>query len=84
MTGIKVDFNSISDYIAAVNWLDILAVNLTADSLWSEFSTVLRTAIDMYVPKNVSHYMNDKCRRWYPAALRHSIHKTRCLRSKKR
>ena len=81
----KADFDSISGYIAAVNWLDILTVNLTADSLWSAFSTVLQMAIDMYVPKKrVSEFMNVKYRRWYPAALRHAISKKRCLWSKKR
>jgi len=81
----KADFNGISDYIATVNWLEILTVNLTADSLWSAFRTVLQTAIDMYVPqKIVNNCINVKCRRWYPAALRHSIHKKRCLWRKKR
>ena len=40
----------ISSYIAAFNWLDMLATNLTADSVWCTFCDVLHTAIDMHVP----------------------------------
>ena len=76
----KADFDSICEYIAAVNWLNVLTVNLTADSLWRAFSDVLQTAIDRYVPKKtVSSCMNIKCRRWYPAALRRAINRKRCL-----
>ena len=49
----KADFDSICEYIAAVNWLNVLTVNLTADSLWRAFSDVLQTAIDRYVPKKL-------------------------------
>ena len=44
-------YNSVCEYISAVNWLDVLTVYLNTDSLWSAFSNVLQTAIDLYVPK---------------------------------
>ena len=41
---------SMSDYLTAVDWLGILTVNLTANDLWSAFTGILRTAIDLFVP----------------------------------
>ena len=76
----KADFDGMSNYIAAVGWLELLSVNLTADQLWAAFSNVLQSAIDLFVPvKHVSEYMPTKNRRWYPAALRRAIARKRCL-----
>ena len=47
----KADFDGISNYLAAFNWFDLSHTNLTADSLWSAFSHVLRTAVELYVPR---------------------------------
>jgi len=47
----KGDYNSICDYLFSVNRLNVVTVNLTADSLWNAFINVLQTAIDLYVPK---------------------------------
>jgi hypothetical protein len=73
------DFDGISSYIAAFNWLDMLTTNLTADSIWCAFSDVLHSAIDMYVPTKPVRNVSIKNRRWYPAALRHAISKKRSL-----
>ena len=78
------DFDGISSYIATFNWLDMLATNLTPDSIWCAFSDVLHTAIDMYVPIKPDRNVAIKNRRWYPAALRHAISKKRSLCGRKR
>jgi len=38
------DYDSMSDYIAGIDWLGILSTRLTADSLWAAFSDVLQAA----------------------------------------
>ena len=74
------DYDAMSYYIAGVDWLSLLSTNLTTDSLWSAFSNVLQTAIDLFVPVNYIRRDNSvKCRRWYPAALRRAIVRKRCL-----
>lgn len=79
------DYDEMSNYIAAINWNDVLAVNLTADSLWAALSDILQSAIDMFVPvKHVSEYTRTKNRRWYPAALRRAITRKKCLWRKHR
>jgi len=76
----KADFDSMSDYIGAMDWFALLSVNLTPDSLWAAFTDVLQKAVDLYVPvKYVSSYANVKCKRWYPAELRRAIIRKRCL-----
>jgi len=67
------NFEGISNYLAVFNCLDLLTTNLTADSLWSAFSDVLHTTIDMFVPLKPVKNSNIKSQRWYPAALRHAI-----------
>ena len=79
------DYDAMSNYIAGVDWLSLLSTNLTADNLWSAFSNVLQTAIDLFVPVNYIRRDNSvKCRRWYPAALRRAIVRKRCLWRKHR
>jgi len=81
----QADYDGMNNYIAAVDWLKILSVNLTADSLWAAFSDVLQTAVDLFVPvKSMSEYTNTKCRRWYPAALKRAITRKKCLWRKHR
>ncbi len=74
-----------SNYIASVDWLSLLSTNLTAGNLWSAFSNVLQSAIDLFVPVNYVRRDNSvKCRRWYPAALKRAIARKRCLWRKHR
>ena len=62
-----------------------MTTELTADSLWTAFSDVLQTAVDMFVPfKYVSSSCNVKCQRWYPAAIKHAVARKRCLWRKHR
>jgi hypothetical protein len=46
----EADFDGIRDYLSSYNWSDLFCVNLTVDAMWQAFSTVVRTAINMYVP----------------------------------
>ena len=79
------DYDAMSNYIASVDWLSLLSTNLTADNLWSAFSNVLQSAIDLFVPVNYVRRDNSvKCRRWYPAALKRAIARKRCLWRKHR
>ena len=74
-----------SNYINAVNWYDMLATNLTADSLWAAFSDVLQTAVDIFVPViQVTEHTVINNKRWYPAALRRAIARKKCLWRKRR
>ena len=78
------DYDGMSEYIAGIDWLDILTTH-TADCLWAAFSEVLQAAIDVCVPvKYVRNNANVKCKRWYPAALRRAISRKRCLWRMKR
>jgi len=81
----KGDYNSVCDYLFSVNWLNVVTVNHTVDSLWNAFSNVLQTAIDLYVPKKSAiNCANTKCQRWYLAALRRAISRKRCQWRKKK
>lgn len=50
----KGDYESMSQFLMSVNWYDILAYNLTVDSLWSAFYDILSTAVSLYVPKKTN------------------------------
>jgi hypothetical protein len=43
-------FSEMSQFISHVDWLYLLSVNLTTNSLWSAFTSVINTAIDLFVP----------------------------------
>ena len=49
----RADFVSMSNYLYTVDWHSMPSVNLTADSLWTAFDTVLQDAIQMFVPAKV-------------------------------
>jgi len=62
----RADYGGMSNYINAVNWYDMLATNLIADSLWAAFSDVLQTAVDIFVPvKQVTEHTIINNKRWY-------------------
>lgn len=46
------DFNSMSEYLASVDWCALLTTNLTPDSLWNAFSECLQSAVDLYVARH--------------------------------
>jgi hypothetical protein len=39
-----------SNYLSQVQWLDILAVNLTPNSIWHAFRSTVNDAIETFVP----------------------------------
>ena len=76
----KANYGAMADYISSVNWFELLTTHLTADTLWTAFSQVLQSAVDLFVPSRyVSSCDGVRCRRWYPAALRRAINRKRCL-----
>lgn len=80
----KADYQGMSDYLDTVDWFGMLTTNLTPDSLWHAFDTVLRAAVDAFVPVRRP---DDRIKNqpWYPAALRQVIGRRRCLwRQKKK
>jgi hypothetical protein len=76
----QADYNAMSAYILNVDWLKILSVNLTTETLWGAFCDVLNKAIDLFVPfKLVSNqHANNKTRK-YPAGVRKALAHQRCL-----
>jgi len=46
----EADLTSMSYYLNSVDWLQLLSVNLTADSLWTAFTDILKGAIAKFVP----------------------------------
>ena len=82
---LRADYDGMSNYIAGIDWLQVLTTELTADSSWTAFSDVLQTGIDLFVPfKYVSSSSSVKCKRWYPAAIKHAVARKRCLWRKHR
>ena len=71
-----------SDYLAAVDWLGILTVNLTATDIWSAFTDVLRTAIDLFVPTKLCEIDPNKLptkHKHSPNRIKQAITRKRCL-----
>jgi hypothetical protein len=77
------NFEQIAQYLATINWYDILTVNLTADSLLAAFYQVLHEAVEKFVPhKYVAHSTNlpkPKLAVRYPPKIRRAIARKRCL-----
>ena len=46
----QADYKGFSQYLSQIDWQALISHNLTADALWSSFTNVLQTGIDMYVP----------------------------------
>ena len=44
------DPHGMSYYLTGIDWQYLLSVNLTADSLWAVFHSVLLEAIELHVP----------------------------------
>jgi hypothetical protein len=78
-----VNFEQIAQYLATINWYDILTVNLTADSLLAAFYQVLLEAFEKFMPhKYVAHSTNlpkPKLAVRYPPKIRRAIARKCCL-----
>ena len=68
---IKTDFESMNLYLSHYDWPSLFLYNPSALSLWDSFSSVLKTAVEIHVPKYKSM---PKCiktkRKLYPKHLR--------------
>jgi hypothetical protein len=70
------DYNAIHAYLDCYDWQSLFCFNPSALSMWTAFISVLREAVDLYVPFCVSKNYTAKCRRRHTAEMRR-------LRSKK-
>jgi ribonuclease P/MRP protein subunit RPP40 len=74
------NFERIAQHLAAINWYDIITVNLTADSLWDAFSVQVQTAVDQFVCSRNCAAVKQRLRNtWYPPGIRRAIARKRCL-----
>ena len=68
----KANYDGISRYLSQIDWQSVLSYNLTADSLWTAFTDVMRAAINMYVPaKTVKQKRNRPITSGLNAHLKH-------------
>ena len=77
------DYTAMRDYLLSVDWDSLLMYNLTVDTLWSAFCTVLQSAVDWYVPshtvaQNNTSENHSKTRR-YPRSIKRAITRKKCL-----
>ena len=73
------DYDSIAQYIDAIDWWTMLTTNMIVDSIWSCFREVLNSAIDMYVPKKTIETRPNKRAIKYPPGIRRAMARKRCL-----
>ncbi len=75
------DFANIVCSLSAVNWYDVLAYNLTADSIWTAFCGILDRIIDDNVPSVTvaQSAPSSSLRVRYPAGIKRAIARKRCL-----
>ena len=74
------NFELIAQYLTAVNWYDLIVVNLTPDSLWSAFSSLIQGAVDQFVSSRSCVTVRRRERKvWYPPGIRRSVARKRCL-----
>ena len=78
------DYNGMSDYLTGIDWQYLLSVNLTADSLWAAFHSVLLEAIELHVPSVIMNCNGTKCSRHYPKEIRKALARKRCVWRKSR
>jgi len=71
-----------SAYLSTINWDRLFSYNLTVDSMWSAFSDVLYTAIDLFVPTRAIKKVRNPRARQYPGAVARKKYLWRKLRAK--
>jgi hypothetical protein len=76
----RADFDSMSNFLYAVDWHGMVSRNLTADALWTAFDGVLQNAVKQFVPvrKPLRPKLNSS-KRHYPKVIRQAIARKRCL-----
>ena len=45
----KADYRALNEYLGQVDWDLFVTVNLTGETIWTSFSTILTTAFDLFV-----------------------------------
>ena len=73
------DYDSMSVYLSTINWDRLFSYNLTVYSMWSAFSDVSYTAIDLFVPTRAIKKVRNPRARHYPAAVKRAADWKRCL-----
>jgi hypothetical protein len=74
------NFELIAQYLTAVNWYDLIAVNLTPDSLWSACSSLIQGAVDQFVSSRSCVTVKRRVRKvWYLPGIRRAVARKRCL-----
>ena len=75
------DFNGMNEFLASVNWYNIVCCNPDPAALWSAFTNVLATAVNVFVPTKLpaprrnKQFLNGK---HYPVEIRKAVNKKRC------
>ena len=73
------DYDSMSAYFSTINWDRLFSYNLTVDSMWSAFSDVLYTAINLFVPiRSIKKVKNPRARH-YPTTVKRAAARKKCL-----
>jgi len=69
-----------SYYLNSVDWLQMLSVNLTADSLWTAFTDILKGAIAELVPtKLINARLATPANKTYPQRIKSAMARKHCL-----
>ena len=68
----RADYESLSTYLSEINWDEFMSVNLTADSIWSSFKSILFDAFDQFVPTRRIH-QNKRKKRRYPRRIQRAF-----------
>ena len=79
----QADFAGISQYLLDIDWLYLLSVNLTTESLWSAFSDILNDAISIFVPIKCNGKPKRKTK-YYPNSIKRAFARKLCLWRKHR
>ena len=73
------NYDSMSAYFSMINWDRLFSYNLTVDSVWSAFSDVLYTALDLFVPiRSIKKVKNPRARH-YPTTVERAAARKKCL-----
>jgi len=74
------DFTGMSYYLNSVDWLQMLSVNLTADSLWTAFTHILKEAIVEFVSTKLINVRLATCaNKTYTKRTKSAMARTHCL-----
>ena len=75
----QADYELLSNYLLQINWSDFLSVNLTVDSIWTSFKSILFDAFDQFVPTRRRRGSGHTKKNHYPRAVRRAFSRKRTL-----